>query len=189
MCTGTYNKSSITPRVPRKVPTMLVPATDNLPPSTALTTRWLNFFYTHFTLRSVETYPYFWTSGINLVSQSSQLYKIRELPAKIKLLIIWVEIVFCQQQKKTTLYNWLWPDFVFKLFIVGPILLQITYFVAFDWTQTLISSLNGGWERRKVLKRWIWFVLARILNNAVQSQSKHNSLSLHSTYWTPLRPS
>ena len=48
----------------------------NLPPSTALTTCWLNFFYTHFTLRSVEKYPYFWTSGINLVSQSSQLYKI-----------------------------------------------------------------------------------------------------------------
>ena len=60
-----------------------------LPPSTALTTRWLEFFYTHFTLRSVETYPYFWISGINLVSQSSQLYKIRVLPAKIKLLIIW----------------------------------------------------------------------------------------------------
>ena len=50
----------------------------------------------------METYPYFWTTGINLVKQGSQLYKIRELPAKIKLLIIWVEIVFCQQQKKTT---------------------------------------------------------------------------------------
>ena len=85
---------------------------------TALTTRLLNFFYTPFTLWSVETYPDIWINGINLVSKSSQLYKIRELPAKIKLLIIWVEIVFCQQQKKTTPNNWLWPDFLFKLFIV-----------------------------------------------------------------------
>ena len=38
-------------------------------------------------------------------------------------------------------------------------------------------------EREKnVLKRWIRFVLARILNNAVHSQSKHNSLSRLSTY-------
>ena len=85
---------------------------------TALTTRWLNLFYTLFTLRSMKNYPYFWTSGINLVSQSSQLYKIRVLPAKIKLLIIWVEIIFCQQQKKTTPNNLILPDFLFKLFIV-----------------------------------------------------------------------
>ena len=66
----------------------------NLPPFPALTTCWLIFFYTPFTLWSVETYIYIWTSGIYFVSQSSQLYKIRELPSKIKLSILWVEIVF-----------------------------------------------------------------------------------------------
>ena len=39
-------------------------------------------------------------TGINLVPLSYQLYKIRVLPAKIKLSAIWVEIIFCQQQKK-----------------------------------------------------------------------------------------
>ena len=41
------------------------------------------FFYTPFTLWSVETYPYIWTSGIYFVPQSSQLYKIRELPSQL----------------------------------------------------------------------------------------------------------
>ena len=89
-----------------------------LPTSTALTTRWLKFFYTYFTLRSVKNYPFFWTSGINLVSQSSQLFKIRVLPAKIKLLIIWVGIIFCQQQNITTPNNLILSDFLYKLFIV-----------------------------------------------------------------------
>ena len=93
----------------------------NLPLSTALTTRWLNFSYTHFTLRSVETYPYFWTSGINLdfaVPKFPAPQNQGTLPAKIKLLIIWVEIIFCQQQKKTTPNKCIRPDFQFKLFIV-----------------------------------------------------------------------
>ena len=138
--------------------------------------RHVDFFYTHFTLRYVETYPYFWTSDINLVSQSSLLYKIRVLAAKMKLLIIREEIVFCQQQKKTYPNNWIWPDFKLIIYLVG-----------FDRTQTLIFGLNRGVRGKQVLKRWIWFVLARIPNSAVQSQSKHHPLSLHNTCWTPLR--
>ena len=76
------------------------------------------FSYTPFILWSVETYIYIWTSGIYFVSQSSQLYKIRELPSKIKLSILWVEIFFYQQQKKRTPNICPWPDFPFKLFIV-----------------------------------------------------------------------
>ena len=62
----------------------------------------IQFYPFHFFDHVSTEWPYFWTTGINLVPQSSQLYKIRELPAKIKISIIWVEIVFCQQQKKTT---------------------------------------------------------------------------------------
>ena len=48
--------------------------------------------------------------------RSSQLYKNRKLLAIITLSIIWVEIVFCQQQKKTAPSVWLWPDFLYELF-------------------------------------------------------------------------
>ena len=84
---------------PRKVLTMLGPATDNLSPSTALPRIDLLFFYTsvysfHFVVYGniplfldqgvILTPCLVWTNGINLVSQSYQLHKIRERPAKIK---------------------------------------------------------------------------------------------------------
>ena len=61
-----------------------------------------------------------------------------------------------------------------------PILHQITYFIDFDWTQTFISGLNGGVREKEKFWRgefdlfWPGFLTM---------QSKHNSLSLHSTYW------